>query len=184
MSRHNRPVTSSYCAKKTKTTNKHFISLLVQEMHCVIIFFCKFWYLKSYQGSYKISGRFRTSFKSFFFLTSTPENQVKEYQFKKSSNTSKYFHSRTWGLKSTYWAVAYTRDYVAEWDCFLSTTFFKSPRLSPENNRRVTGYGGENINRLYIAVFYRKLYELIRRLFPCLESCAALGKCWLSWSSG
>lgn len=39
MSRHNRPVTSSYCAKKTKTTNKHFISLLVQEMHCVIFFF-------------------------------------------------------------------------------------------------------------------------------------------------
>lgn len=25
--------------KKTKTTNKHFISLLVQEMHCVIFFF-------------------------------------------------------------------------------------------------------------------------------------------------
>lgn len=124
------------------------------------------------------------------------QTKWKSISFKKSSNTSKYFDSRTWGLKSTYWAAAYTRDYVAEWDCFLSTTFFKSPRLSPENNRRVmrmhlnlntvrgTGCGGENINRIYTAFFYRKLYELIRRLFPCLESCAALGKCWLSWSSG
>lgn len=165
MLQHNRPVTLSYCAKKTKTTNKHFISLLVQEMHCVIFFFVSSGtsnhtkgVIRFQEGSEHPSSH---SFSSHLHL----QTKWKSISLKKSSNTSKYFDSRTWGLKSTYWAVACTRDYVAEWDCFLSTTFFKSPRLSPENNRRVmrmhlnlntvrgTGCGGENINRIYTAFF-------------------------------